>query len=946
MASRIKGITIEIGADTVGLEGALRDVNQRSKDLQKELKDVERLLKFDPNNTELLAQRQQILTQSVAETTTKLNQLRAAEAQVQAQFEAGTIGEEQYRGFRRELQQTEQQLQGYQQSLVDMDREQERVGQGTRQLGAFFDATGTSVQDYANVIGNRLVTAIQNGSATSRDLEYAFQRIGRQAIGTNGDIERLRTTLASVDSGNSIQAIRRDLQLLQQEAEQTAESVDGIGDSLQTVAGALVAGGGIAGAVQQALDTSSIDTKIKISMEIPPESVASVKEAVRQVEAYGVDGEAALEGVRRQWALNKDATDEQNAALVKMAGTVAASFAGVDFNELIQETNEIAASLKITNEDAIALTNALLKAGFPPEQLDTISEYGTQMQLAGFNAKEIQAIFEAGIDTKTWNIDNLNDGVKEARLTMSGFGLEVPKALKPLIEDAGISAKQFQEWGKAVAAGGEEGSKAMSDVATWLDSIDNKELKNELATKVFGTKWEDQGANMISVFQGVATAADKTTENTLELQSQVDTLNADPVVQFKTAMNDLKTALEPVLLIIADLVSKIAEWVSNNPQLAATIVAITTAVGILIGIFLVLSPIIAAISTLATALGVSVGAILLPVLAVIAGVAALIAIGILLYKNWDEIKAKAIEIWGAISEWFSQTWQQIKQGASDMWTGLSTWFSETWTSIKTKAVEIWTGIKEWFKTTWESIKQSASEKFEAMKSTIQEKMNAAKSKIAEIWNGIKSSFSNTVGNMVSAVKEKFQNIVDSIRDKMNSARDTVEGIVDKIKGFFDIDLYDSGKAIIQSAIDGLVSMKKKILGKVEDIVGAVRDFWPFSPAKRGPLSDIHKMDFAGPIGDSIMNAQNPLESAMSNLASRVSNSMSGMTEITRKSASVGDLISSVSDDSRSGQQPVSFNIQPANVYLDKDKIGEIMFEQVDSRQVSNIELKSLFRGDR
>ncbi|WP_121640604.1 hypothetical protein [Virgibacillus sp. Bac330] len=95
----------------------------------------------------------------------------------------------------------------------------------------------------------------------------------------------------------------------------------------------------------------------------------------------------------------------------------------------------------------------------------------------------------------------------------------------------------------------------------------------------------------------------------------------------------------------------------------------------------------------------------------------------------------------------------------------------------------------------------------------------------------------------------------------------IKEIGDKIKGFFEgLDLYQSGKAIIQSAIDGIMNMKDKIVGKVEDIVGAVRDLWPFSPAKEGPLSDIHKMDFAGPIGKSIDKAKRPLTTSMTNLA--------------------------------------------------------------------------------
>ncbi|MFE4523416.1 replication protein [Cytobacillus firmus] len=733
-----------------------------------------------------------MLTEAIQSTTDKLNQLKSAEAQVQAQFERGEISQEQYRGFRRELQQTEQQLNGYQQALIDMDAEQGRVEQGTRNLETLFQATGTSVENYANVIGQRLVRAIQDGTATSRDLEYAFQRIGRDAIGANGDIERLRTTLQSLDNGNSIQNIRNDLQQLQTEAQETAESVEGIGVELENVAGALVAGGGIAGAVSQALDMSSLDTKIDITFEVPEESKQSVKEAVLGIEAYGLDAEEALEGVRRQWALNKDASDEVNTSISKGAAAIAKNFAGVDFVELIQETNEVAAALKISNEEALALTDALLKAGFPPEQLDTLSEYGQQMKDIGFNTAEIQAIFEAGVNTKTWNIDNLNDGVKEARLQMSTFGYEIPKALQPLLEQAGMSEKKFQEWGKAVAAGGEEGSKAMSEVATWLDSIDNKELKNELATKVFGTKWEDQGQNMIAVFQGVSEASDQTNDNLNGLYETMGKTNADPMVELQHAINNVKIAAEPTLQVIADIISKISNWIAENPKLAATIATIVSAIGILVGIFMALAPIITSIATMATALGVSIGAVSVPILAVIAGIAALIAIGVLLYQNWDEISAKAVEVWGAITEWFSQTWETIKQGFSVTWEALKIYLSTTWESIKETAANVWNGIKEFFLTWWDEILAAfggpigilvylIASNWDTIKNTTSEVWNGIKTFFKETWDGIKNTVTTIVNTVTSFISEKWNNIKTNTSTIFNSVKTTISNIWGEIK---------------------------------------------------------------------------------------------------------------------------------------------------------------------
>src|SRR5690554_2498637 len=103
MAGKIKGITIEIGGNTQPLNKALEDVNKKSKSIQSELKQVERLLKLDPKNTELLAQKQKLLGDAVENSREKLDRLRATQEQVNEQFKKGEISEEQYRAFQREV---------------------------------------------------------------------------------------------------------------------------------------------------------------------------------------------------------------------------------------------------------------------------------------------------------------------------------------------------------------------------------------------------------------------------------------------------------------------------------------------------------------------------------------------------------------------------------------------------------------------------------------------------------------------------------------------------------------------------------------------------------------------------------------------------------------------------------------------------------------------------
>ena len=149
MADRIKGITIEIDGQTTGLKKALGDVTSQSISDQKELTDVNRLLKFDPGNTAALAQKQELLSKQIEVTSQKLKGLKDAQSQVEQQFQNGKIGESQYRAFQREIEFTETDLKKLKQSLSKVDE-----GNGIEKAKKEMDSLAKSTEEAENKSGS------------------------------------------------------------------------------------------------------------------------------------------------------------------------------------------------------------------------------------------------------------------------------------------------------------------------------------------------------------------------------------------------------------------------------------------------------------------------------------------------------------------------------------------------------------------------------------------------------------------------------------------------------------------------------------------------------------------------------------------------------------------------------------------------------------------------
>ena len=204
----IKGLTVEIGGDTTKLGKALEGVNRKSADLSSELGNINRLLKLDPGNTELLAQKQKVLAEAVANTREKLNTLKDAEKQVQAQFEKGEASEEQVRALRQEIIATTNKLDGYETAAQE---------------------TASAVEELANSDVGKLTTQIEKQKQELDQLRNKHKEVVKSQGNTSEEAKKLGQQIQKL-SGEIAKNEKR-LDETENAAEDAADGLDKMADS-------------------------------------------------------------------------------------------------------------------------------------------------------------------------------------------------------------------------------------------------------------------------------------------------------------------------------------------------------------------------------------------------------------------------------------------------------------------------------------------------------------------------------------------------------------------------------------------------------------------------------------------------------------------------------------------------------------------------------------------
>ena len=217
-ANTIKGLTVEIGGNTTKLSKALEEVNKKSKDTADELGEIDRLLKFNPGNTELLAQKQKVLADAISNSADKLKTLEEAEKQVQKRFKEGKATEEQVRALQREIVGTTGKMEHYKEEAEKVAKSLENLDKSTKKTDESSGKLGKTLGNAAKVG----LAAVAAGAAAAVAALVGAAESSREYRTEMGKLETAFTTAGH--SGETATATYRTLQGILGETEQAVEA--------------------------------------------------------------------------------------------------------------------------------------------------------------------------------------------------------------------------------------------------------------------------------------------------------------------------------------------------------------------------------------------------------------------------------------------------------------------------------------------------------------------------------------------------------------------------------------------------------------------------------------------------------------------------------------------------------------------------------------------------
>lgn len=861
MAETYEGLYVKFGADTVEFDNSVKGINKATSLLKKDINTLNKNIKLDPSSVENYNKKLENFQEQLELGAKKVSELRKE----QEALGSDKIGTAEWQKLESEIAKTESQMNIVRNSIErtkdtiasitpasiknlngEIENVNSRLAQLDREL-ALDDSNVAAAAEKMELLAKKADLADQKVS----ELKAEQSKLGNDDLGTkkwnNLEKDIQEAELQAKEFKSEISKVNNEkLNNLIQSVDGVKDKISEVGDTLTDKVTKPILAVGTAGTVM-ANEIGSSQSLIQASMGMSEKSAASLNESVKNIYGKGFTDsvDTAREALTTVLQNIPSLADESDEALESITSEMLALSKATDsdFNESIRGVNSLMTAFGMTAEEAMDYLAKGTQQGLnkTDELGDNLAEYAPLFEQNGYSAQEMFQILQDGLDGGAYNLDKVNDLVKE-------FGIRVSDGtIKGAVDEMDQQWKDiYNTWEKA----GGTNKELFSEMSKGLSKIKDPQEKQNALTQIWGSLGEDAGYQVVQAMAGATDEASKTNGAFSDVNGTAKELagNVEKSQKWQSAFNRLKIAAAEFGEALAPVVDKLADFVTDMAgKFEGMSDKSKTSIGILVvalgsigpALKLVTGPLSLVSKSLAlfteggllagvggafSGLGGTIAALAWPITLI---VGAIVAVGLALKQLWDnseEFRNNITNAWNSIKDSLGMNSDTIKGSFESIGTKLKevwdTYLKPIWDFIveiigviavvivQTVAIIAGTlnGLAQIISGFFSGNDEQVKSGMEKIKTTWSTAWNAIKDYVSSIdWLGLGMSVLKAIGDGILALGSFLWGVVKNI---FKTAWDLIKGI----------DWIGLGIDVISSIVGGLINMALSVPTQLMNIM--------------------------------------------------------------------------------------------------------------------------------
>lgn len=786
MAETFEGLYVKFGANTVEFDRSVKGINNALSSLKKDFNNINRQLKMDPDNVDLLNRKLVNLQEQARVGAMKIAELKKQ----QKALGESEVGSAQWNKLQLEIAKVESQMKVVDKAMESTKKHIEDVGDPKSILN--LNKELDNVAKELDIVNQKLELDPDNVELA----EQKMKLLGKQSELAGDKVQELKKKQAALGDEKIGTEEWRQLQneIGQAEVEvlKIDRAMDNLGESSRSATGD----------IKEATSYLRADVMMDVADTAGQLGQKMLDAGKMTVDAWSEIDEA-MDTVTTKTGLTGDALEE----LQEIAKDIATSMEATTFQESADAVGELNTQFGLTGEKLQSASELLIKYAKINETDISSSAISAKQAIEayGLTAEDLGMVLDnvtkAAQDTGQ-SVDTIVQKAIDGAPQIKGLGLsfEEGAALIGKFEKSGVdSSAALSSLSKAAVIYAKDGKTLTDGLNETVSAIQNSTSETEalsIASEIFGSK---AAPRMVDAIQRGAFSFDDLAEAAKSSSGTVSTTfdeTVDPIDKLTQYSNQAKEgmaelggklletvipALEPLMGMLESAVNWFTSLNETDQQTIVILGLVTTAVMMLLG---AIAPLVIAIGAIGAPVGI--------VVAAIVGAIAAITLIIQAIMNWGAISEWLQSTWDSCAAWLSELWTNIVTTATTAWSNFTAWLSELWSSITSTAQSAWSSFTAWLsglwssvvstgQSLWSSFTSALSNIFSSLISGAQSLWSSFTSTLSNLWSGLVSTGSNLFNNLSSTISGNFNGILSTASNIWNSIKSTISNAIDGAK---------------------------------------------------------------------------------------------------------------------------------------------------------------------